>query len=217
MFTTIKETIKILKQKKMYLDADWEKEQYPLLNFYVKIMPLVLNAERCSIFIHDPDKSITWLKAGTGVEERDIEVTGEHESVIGKVISSGQHIIMADLDKVETGIHKQLADKTGFVTRDILCIPLKSLDGTRITGAVEILNKKDRTTFNDTDVKLMEEVAHYLEFTIENIYSNQELTGVLDTTFNLLENITFILITAIVVLVIFLSFGLAGYVISLFQ
>jgi GAF domain-containing protein len=216
MFTNIKETIKILKQKKRYLDADWEKEQYPLLNFYVKIMPLVLNAERCSIFIHDPEKSITWLKAGTGVEERDIEVTGEYESVVGKVISSGEHRIVTGLDKGKNEIYKQMEDKTGFVTRDILCIPLRSLDGKKITGAVQLLNKKDGATFNNADVKLVEEVAHYLEFTIENIYFNQELTGALDTTFSLLENITFILITAIIVLIIFLSFGVVGYVISLF-
>jgi len=216
MFTTLKETIKILKQKKKYLDIDWEKEEHPLLNMYVKIMPLVLNAERCSIFIHDPNKLITWLKAGTGLVERDIEVTGEYESVVGKVISTGKCEIVTGLDKDKNGIHKQLADKTGFVTRDILCIPIKSLDGNKVTGAVQLLNKKDGTAFNDADLKLVEEVAHYLELTIENIYFNQEITGVLDTTFNLLEKITYILITAIILLIIFLSFGIVGYVISLF-
>ncbi|MBM2830720.1 MAG: hypothetical protein HW411_1510 [Gammaproteobacteria bacterium] len=216
MFATIKETIKILKQKRKYLDVDWGKEKHPLLNFYVKIMPVVLNAERCSIFIHDPDKSITWLKAGTGLVERDIEVTGEYESVVGKVIATGEHKIVTGLGRDKNGIHKQLADKTGFVTRDILCIPLKSLDGNKVTGAVQLLNKKDGTAFNDADVKLVEEVAHYLELTIENIYFNQEISGVLDTTFNLLEKITYILIAAIILLIIFLSFGIVGYVISLF-
>ena len=216
MFTTLKETIKILKQRREYLDVDWQKEEHPLLNFYVKIMPVVLNAERCSIFIHDPDKSITWLKVGTGLAERDIEVTGEYESVVGKVITTGEHKIVTGLDRDENGIHKQLADKTGFVTRDILCIPLKSLDGNKVTGAVQLLNKKDGTAFNDADLKLVEEVAHYLELTIENIYFNQEITGVLDTTFNLLEKITYILITAMILLIIFLSFGIVGYVISLF-
>jgi len=216
MFTTLKETIKLLKQRREYLDVDWQKEEHPLLNFYVKIMPVVLNAERCSIFIHDPDKSITWLKVGTGLAERDIEVTGEYESVVGKVITTGEHKIVTGLDRDENGIHKQLADKTGFVTRDILCIPLKSLDGNKVTGAVQLLNKKDGTAFNDADLKLVEEVAHYLELTIENIYFNQEITGVLDSTFNLLEKITYILITAIILLIIFLSFGIVGYVISLF-
>ena len=216
MFTTLKETIKLLKQRREYLDVDWQKEEHPLLNFYVKIMPVVLNAERCSIFIHDPNKSITWLKVGTGLAERDIEVTGEYESVVGKVITTGEHKIVTGLDRDENGIHKQLADKTGFVTRDILCIPLKSLDGNKVTGAVQLLNKKDGTAFNDADLKLVEEVAHYLELTIENIYFNQEITGVLDTTFNLLEKITYILITAMILLIIFLSFGIVGYVISLF-
>ena len=59
-------------------------------------------------------------------------------------------------------------------------------------------------------------MAHYLELTIENIYFNQEITGVLDTTFNLLENITFILTTVGILLAVFMFFGIAGYVISLF-
>jgi GAF domain-containing protein len=215
MFTAIKETINSLKQKENYLDADWEKEGHPLLDFYVKIMPMVLNAERCSIFIHDEENTTTWLKVGTGLQERDIEVTGEHKSVVGKVISSGKAEIVSDLDK-QDGMHQQLADKTGFVTRDILCVPIMSLEGDKVMGAVQLLNKKDGTAFNDDDLKLLNEMAHYLELTIENIYFNQEITGILDTTFNLLEKITFILVAASILLVIFLSFGLVGYVISLF-
>lgn len=216
MFTTIKETIRILKQKKEHLDVDWEKEEYPLLNFYVKIMPLVLNAERCSIFIHDPEKSITWLKAGTGLEERDIEVTGEYETVVGNVISSGEYKIVSDLDREKQGIHKTVADVTGFVTRNILCIPIKSLDGKKITGAVQLLNKKDETTFTEADVNLLEEVAHYLQLTIENIYFNQEVTGALDSVFDLLEKLSFVLITVGLLMGLFLFFGIVGYVISLF-
>ena len=216
MFKKLHQQIEALDAKKNYLDADWERDEHPLLNFYVKIMPKVLDAERCSIFIHDPDKAITWLKAGTGLEERDIEVTGEYESVVGKVISTGKHKVVTGLDKEKNGIHKQLADKTGFVTRDILCVPIKSLDATKVMGAVQLLNKKDGTAFTDADVTMVEELAHYLELTIENIYFNQEFISVLDNTFNLLGTITRLLIATIVFITIFLSFGIMGYVISLF-
>src|SRR3972149_11642041 len=126
-----------------------------------------MNAERCGIFIFDPDKKIIWLKAGTGLQERGIQVTGEFDSVVGKVISSGQHIIVSGLDK-EHGIHKQTDEITGFVTRDILCTPIKSLDGRRVMGAVQLLNKKDGKSFNDDDLSLITEMAHYLELTMEN-------------------------------------------------
>jgi hypothetical protein len=81
-------------------------------------MPMVLNAERCSIFIHDDENITTWLKVGIGLQECDIEVTGEFKSVVGKIISSGKAEIIPGPDK-QNGIHKQLADITEFMTRDI--------------------------------------------------------------------------------------------------
>ncbi|MBD3648793.1 MAG: hypothetical protein HUJ31_15385, partial [Pseudomonadales bacterium] len=72
MFNNTKEKIRDFKEREVLLDADLEQEQHPLLQFYVKIMPIVLDAERCSIFIHEPHSETTWLKVGTGLEERDI-------------------------------------------------------------------------------------------------------------------------------------------------
>ena len=46
-------------------------------------------------------------------------------------------------------------------------------------GAVQLLNKKDGKSFNDDDLSLINEMAHYLELTIENIYFNQEVTSLL--------------------------------------
>ena len=178
MLDKLNQQIHTLENKRQYLESDWQKDEHPLMNFYIKIMPLALNAERCGIFIFDPDKKIIWLKAGTGLQEREIQVTGEFDSVVGKVISSGQHIIVSGLDK-EHGIHKQTDEITGFVTRDILCTPIKSLDGRRVMGAVQLLNKKDGKSFNDDDLSLINEMAHYLELTIENIYFNQEVTSLL--------------------------------------
>ena len=178
MFDKLNQQIHTLENKRQYLESDWQKDEHPLMSFYIKIMPLTLNAERCGIFIFDPDQKTIWLKAGTGLHERAIQVTDEFDSVVGKVISSGQHIIVSDLDK-EHGIHKQTDATTGFVTRNILCIPIKSLDGKRVMGAVQLLNKKDGKSFNDDDLSLINEMAHYLELTIENIYFNQEVTSLL--------------------------------------
>lgn len=209
MYNDIKKHIEHLNQKRDYLDADFDTGiatggSIPLLEFYVKTMPSVLNAERCSIFIYDPQSKTTWLKCGTGLQERDIEVTGEYESVVGKVISTGQYKIVSDLEK-KNGIHKQTDQTTGFVTRDILCIPIKSLDGTKVVGAVQLLNKKDGTQFNDKDRGILEEMAHYLELTIENIFFNQEAAGALNDLYSLITKITVVFITTIIFLIIFIS------------
>jgi GAF domain-containing protein len=205
MFKDIENQIEQLNQKRNYFDADLDTSgKIALLEFYVKIVPKVLNAERCSIFIYDPDSKTIWLKCGTELEERDIEVTTEYDSVVVNVITSGQHKFVTGLDK-RNGTHKQTDENTGFVTRDILCIPIKSLDSAEVTGAVEILNKKGGGSFNDDDRILLEEMAHFLELTIENIFFNQETANVLDNIHNMMKKVVFVFIAIIISLIIIFS------------
>ena len=202
MFKDIDNQIDQLNQKRHYFDADLDTSgKITLLEFYVKIVPKVLNAERCSIFIYDPISKTIWLKCGTEVEERDIEVTTEYESIVESVITTGQHKMVTGLDQ-KNGIHKQIDEKTGFVTRDILCIPIKSLDGSKVTGAVQILNKVGGGPFNDDDRKLLEEMAHFLELTIENIFFNQETVHVLENINSLMKKVVFVSIGIIIFLII---------------
>jgi GAF domain-containing protein len=142
-----------------------------------------------------------WLKGGTKVEERDIEVTGEYDTIVGDVINTGKYKIVYDIND-KNGVHKEIAEKTGFKTRNILCIPIRSLDGKKITGAVQILNKKDGNAFNDEDRILLEEMAHYLQMTIENIFHNQESAVVLDDLYSTTRKIAFISLGVIITLVI---------------
>ena len=202
MYKDFKKQIEHLDEEKTYLNAEFDaSENKALLDFYIKIMPKVLDAERCSIFIYDPESKVIWLKGGTQVKERDIEVTGEYDSVVGNVIETGNYRIVDRLNG-KNGIHQEMDEKTGFKTHNILCIPIRSLDGKKITGAVQILNKKDGKAFNDEDRIQLEEMAHFLELTIENIFYNQESAVVLEDLYTMMKKITFISITVIVLLVI---------------
>lgn len=179
MFKKLDKRIDALNDKRAYLNADWDPSgNKALLEFYVKIMPKVLNAERCSIFIRDPATREIWLKAGTGLAEREIRVGESDDSVVGEVVTTGEHRIISGLEE-RNGVHKEIDRKTGFVTRDILSIPIKSLDGNEVMGAVQVLNKTDGSSFTDDDRKLLEEMAHYLELYIENLFFNAEATGLL--------------------------------------
>jgi len=72
-------------------------------------------------------------------------------------------------------------------------------------GAVQILNKKDGKAFNDEDRIVLEEMAHHLQLTIENIFFNQETAGVLDNLYTTMKKITFISIAIIAFLIILIS------------
>lgn len=146
-----------------------------LLDFYVRLIPRVLDAERCSVFIHDPTNGKVWLKAGTGVSERGIEVPVK-DSIVGNVIASGRPVIAMDLVGRD-GIHKSVDTTTGFRTREVLCVPIHSKDRTRVSGAIEVLNKRDGGRFSEQDQAFLEEVVEHFQSVVESIFLGQEAVG----------------------------------------
>ena len=82
------------------------------------MIPRMLNAERCSVFIHDPVNRKIWLKAGTALQERGIEVSVK-DSIVGEVISSGKPFFPAAwLNQLWRDCHAQLV--AGHSNRTLL-------------------------------------------------------------------------------------------------
>lgn len=144
-----------------------------LLDLFVELIPCFLSVERCSIFINNPDGETVWLKSGTGVEEGDIEVD-KKSSVVGQVIETGEYMVREDMDR-QTGAHTAVDARTGFATRNQLCVPIKSLTSAQAAGAILALNKKNGQSFEENDRIFMEKIASHLETAIESIYLRQEM------------------------------------------
>jgi GAF domain-containing protein len=162
------------RQQALFDEID-PKQGSKLLDFYVGVIPRMLNAERCSVFIFDPENRKVWLKAGTGVTERGIEVSVDG-SIVGDVIASGKPVIASDL-QIRNGTHKKTDAETGFVTREIICVPVRSKDRSEITGAIEVLNKKNGGGFNAEDQAFLEEVGEHLQSIVDSTYLSQEAVG----------------------------------------
>ncbi|MDZ4216203.1 MAG: GAF domain-containing protein [Rhodocyclaceae bacterium] len=134
----------------------------------MRIVEKLLDVERCSIFVKDPVNNKIWLKCGTGVVERQIEVDAKN-SVVGKVIASGELAIEDNL-RAKEGAHKSVEKNTGFVTRNMLCVPVKSVFRAEMVGAIQAVNKKSGDTFCAEDIETMEEIAFHLQTAIERAY-----------------------------------------------
>ena len=167
-----------LKKKQEVIEKAWKKRagNKELLQFFVEIMPKALDAERCSIFILDPFNDDVWLQCGTGLSEKSVTVP-KSGSLVGQVISKGNAIVEEDMQS-HVGTHDIVAMKTGFVTRNAMCVPVHGLTTKRVTGAIQILNKKSERKFTDTDKATLEKLAFLLQMNIENIFLRQELSRV---------------------------------------
>lgn len=176
MLSDVKSRLEDLSSRQRSLSEELDpRKESKFLEFYVRLIPRVLNAERCSVFIHDPVKGKVWLKTGTAVAERGIEVS-VNDSIVGEVIASGEPVITSDLQGRE-GAHRQIDTTTGFVTRDIVCVPIRSTDGSKITGAIEVLNKKGGGRFTEEDQHFLADVGQHFQGVMESIFLGQEAVG----------------------------------------
>ncbi len=163
-----------LKQRLEQVRNAWTVDDYwALLNFYVDMLPDMIPAERCSIFIIEMGSKKICSIVGTGLQKMRIEPPKD-KSIVGKVISSGKATIANKLDKSH-GYHTEVDAQTGFNTRNMVCAPIKSLTGQGVTGALQVLNRKEQAGFSDGDLAKVNEIARYLSISIESILLNQEI------------------------------------------
>jgi transcriptional regulator with GAF, ATPase, and Fis domain len=164
----------LLQQRLAQVANFWAIDDYrAFVTFYTRMLPKLMSVERCTIFILDIGSRKICSIFGTGLTERQIEPPLEG-SIVGGVISSGRSHIDNFLE-LHDGFHLHVAEQTGFVCRNMICCPIRSLSGNGVTGAVQLMNKSCGALFDDEDLRQLEEVAHYLSISIESIALNQEI------------------------------------------
>lgn len=173
-FLSSRTHLALLQQRLAQVTNFWEIDDYrAFVTFYTRILPKLMSAERCTIFIMDIGSRKICSIFGTGLTERQIEPPLEG-SIAGRVISSGKSHIDNHLE-LHDGFHLQVAEQTGFTCRSMICCPIRSLSGNGVTGAVQLMNRKGDALFEDEDLRQLEEIAHYLSISIESIALNQEI------------------------------------------
>jgi len=146
--------------------------------FYSKVLPKLMGAERCTIYLLESGSKRICSMFGTGLEKMEIEAPLEG-SIVGRVISSGVSIIENDLDS-QDGYHTQIAEQTGYICTSVLCAPINGKGEQRVYGAVQLLNKVNGGRFNENDRLLLEEVVNLLSASIETISMNREILRIAD-------------------------------------
>lgn len=174
---TLEKKLERIRAKQEKLNKAWEKTgNKELLQFFIDIMPKVLDVERCSIFILDPEEDQVWLQCGTGLGEKQVTVSTVG-SVVGKVISSGKPWMDMDLES-SVGEHDVVSMKTGFIARNTLCVPVFGVSTDAVTGAIQVLNKRGQGEYTDQDKALLDRLAYQLQMNIESIFLRQEMAKI---------------------------------------
>jgi signal transduction histidine kinase len=101
------------------------------------------------------------------------------EGIAGWVAQTEQPLICADPYE-DPRFSRQFDKKSGFHTRSILCVPLKSQD--RLVGVLEVLNKQDASTFTDDDLEMLTILSNMIGPAMENAQLYRRLQEKLDLT-----------------------------------
>lgn len=179
-YSTSNSYLALLKQKLSSVADAWNMEDYrAFIRFYCSIIPALLEAERCTVYILELGSKKICSIYGTGLEQQQIEAPLEG-SVVGCVVHSGKSMVVNSLREIE-GYHSIIEEQTGFVSRNMICTPIKSITGNSVSGAVQLLNKKDSRAFTQEDLTRLEEIASFLSLSIESVVLNKEIIRIADT------------------------------------
>lgn len=172
------EKISRLKAKQKTIEATWSKTGNPgLLRFFIDIVPELLNAERCSIFVFNPTADMLWLYCGTDLQEGQIQVPRQG-SMVGEALSSGTHKIFVGLEE-KAGIHEIIDSSTGFTTCNTLSIPIFNTANDQAIGVLQVLNKRGAASYSTEDIAMMQRLSGEIGRFVESIYKHQEVAEIL--------------------------------------
>ena len=140
--------------------ADMESLE-ALLPVLLDLARNVTNAEAASIMLYDEKREVLQFAAAKDefLGERASEVLKsavelrKGEGIAGWVAQNKQPINIAEA-RQDPRFSGEADAKTGFITRNLLCVPL--LYGVDLIGVISVLNSKDKPSFDGFDESLLE-------------------------------------------------------------
>ncbi|GFO62640.1 GspE/PulE family protein [Geomonas paludis] len=136
----------------------------------------LFKAERLTIYVIDQKRKMLMSKVKSGEEITQITVPIGSGSLAGYCALSGMMLNIRDAydDHELKMINSELSfdvnwdKKTGFRTRQVLCVPMKFNNS--LIGVMQLINKKGDQGFTETDTNYATELATSLSIAIHNIF-----------------------------------------------
>ncbi|MBI5594541.1 MAG: GAF domain-containing protein [Elusimicrobia bacterium] len=135
-----------------------------LLTIIAEEVRHILNADRCSVFLIEVEKSELWTKVALGVGEKVLRIP-MGQGIAGFVAKTGSAVNIRDAYR-DTRFTQDFDRITGYQTKTVLAVPLKDRDG-KALGVFEVLNKA-KGAFNEEDEGFLRILATIASSSIEN-------------------------------------------------
>jgi putative ABC transport system ATP-binding protein len=120
---------------------------------------LLLGAERATLFLLDRERGELWsLYAGVGDGNRRLRLAvALGRGIAGKVAASGIARMVPEA-YADPDFDASYDQRSGFVTRNLLCVPIVGREG-GVIAVAQLLNKTGNQTFSSEDERAFRELA----------------------------------------------------------
>jgi Nif-specific regulatory protein len=151
-----------------------ERDPDAMLRRIAEVAARAVEAERATIFTHDPEARALVSRVALGVEARPLALPDDR-GVAGHVFKEGREVLVADAYKDPRFLRK-IDEETGFRTRSIAAVPMRALSGATI-GVLQALNKSGENGFGTDDLELLSTLAAQAAIALENARAWREVAA----------------------------------------
>ena len=118
-------------------------ELEPVVSVAVGWVAEIAGAETSSVFVIDADTDSMTCYAATGSSAEKLKAipVPAGQGICGHVAGTGQTVIIQDAQN-DPRLYRKADDTTGFVTRNMLAVPIRTSE--RTWGVLELINNNNR-------------------------------------------------------------------------
>lgn len=145
----------------------------------------LLDAERATLFVHDPKTDELWSRYAGGIGTAAIRIPAA-AGIAGRVFKSGVPENIPDA-YAEPAFDRAIDTMTGYHTRNILCLPIINKAGTHI-GVTQVLNKRTPGPFSSHDQSRFEAFTAQIAVLLENAQLFDEVVSIKNYNENILRS-----------------------------
>ena len=149
-----------------------ERDLERLLKMIVQSAARVVEADRCSLFLVDRERGELWSKVAQGVQMKEIRIPMDR-GIAGAVATTNKAVNIPEAYQ-DLRFNQEVDKQTGYRTRSILCVPMRSVDG-EVVGVLQALNKLGDVPFSDEDEELLGALGGQAAAAVNNALLHQEI------------------------------------------
>jgi putative nucleotidyltransferase with HDIG domain len=132
------------------------------------------DADRSSLFLHDPDRHELWARIAQGLDDdaRSELRIPDHQGLAGQVFQTHQSLLLADAHQ-HPAFARQVAEGTAYVPRSMMVVAI-SHRSSRCDGVLQVMDTRG-SLFTEDDLALLEAIAVQVAISLENarLYEGQ--------------------------------------------